>query len=374
MVKRLVAGLVVIVLSLYLIGSVTRAISATADNKDNLIRNSNGNYWEPTWPNIQLAINDLGASGGTVWLPGARVFNITSTIVVKENVMLDMGGASFKLPAGVDVTVVELENRAGIRNGVMDMAGFITTYQSYSSFAAPHSCIFLNASKNIESATIENMDLDSISLGYHDGQAYYNGIREGRGYGIHLYAGDIDIPQKITGVSVRNSYFRQFKNAIFIQNERGLSGSNNARIDGNSFDELSFHANEDSVRISRNTAATNTRCSASGNSFNMFQIQPGGSSYHGGEAITWRHIVAGGYNNAFTSIMCWDSALLRTPGGSCGETGVGCVSVDLTPDSEKTYIRGQCSLTAYLTNEGVNNTVFDTGGSSFAVGSVLEQG
>lgn len=49
-------------------GWATRTISNTQDNKETMIRNSKGNYWEPTCPNIRTAINDLN-NGGKVWLP-----------------------------------------------------------------------------------------------------------------------------------------------------------------------------------------------------------------------------------------------------------------------------------------------------------------
>ena len=86
------------VFSIYLVGSVSRNISDTQDNKETLIRNSNGNYWEANNANIQAAINDLG-SGGTVWLPRGT-FVITQSIQLNSNMKLVGAGSSTILKLG----------------------------------------------------------------------------------------------------------------------------------------------------------------------------------------------------------------------------------------------------------------------------------
>ena len=159
--------------------SATRTISSSSDNIYIMIRNSNGNYWEADSSNIQVAIDDLGSEGGIVWLPGAMRFNISDTIIVKENVMLDLGGSALEIPNEGDLTIVELKDGSGIRNGGIDVAGHVGShtgnydFQTYSNFTTPHSCIFLNASSYIESALIEDMYLESISLGYENNIAHY---------------------------------------------------------------------------------------------------------------------------------------------------------------------------------------------------------
>lgn len=44
-------------------GTAKRWINDSYDNKDTLIRNSNGNYWAATGANIQLALDDLAEIG-----------------------------------------------------------------------------------------------------------------------------------------------------------------------------------------------------------------------------------------------------------------------------------------------------------------------
>ncbi|MCD4739604.1 right-handed parallel beta-helix repeat-containing protein [archaeon] len=90
MTKNFLIVVVLLLTTLYFVGSVTRSISDSMDNKETLIRNSNGNYWEPSETNsqveIQAAIDDVAASGGgTVWLPPG-LFEITYPIYLDDNI------------------------------------------------------------------------------------------------------------------------------------------------------------------------------------------------------------------------------------------------------------------------------------------------
>lgn len=77
-----------ILASVYLVGSVTRTISDTQDNKDTLIRNSEGHYWEVNETNLQAAIDDLDDEpGGTVWVGGN--LTLSSPLEPKSYIMLD---------------------------------------------------------------------------------------------------------------------------------------------------------------------------------------------------------------------------------------------------------------------------------------------
>ena len=524
--------------------SLARTISSTNDNIYTMIRNSKGNYWETNESNIQIAIDDLVPGGGTVWLPGATAFFINETVVIKENVILDMKGASIEVPDDGNLTMVELKNGAGIKNGVIDVAGHVgshtrgtgsSDFKTYTNFTEPNSAIFLNATSNIESALIENMALESIGLGYNndvyhyftiyfnsstensfwensgnlvDGStstyavgndtdsirlnnntynpsyqqggygprnitevylrayveqsnesknvtltpffangslgdihllsnessggytdwvnitgdtgapstwawsdlenldcysnasvesghnvsvsrieirvytnstpAFYDPDYSGRGYGIHLYAGNYSVPQKISGVTVKSSSFRNFKNAIFLQNERDPQGNEpGAHIDGNTFEDLWIDANEHGIVMSRNTNAPRENCSISGNVFNLLGFQPGGGGWWGGDGITWSHITISGYGNVFTNIMCWDPALLRTEpdGVRCNYNGYeNCTSVILTNDSLNTYMMGRCAFDSYMVNNGTNNIFLDTSWSALNTSSVITKG
>lgn len=61
--------------------SVTRTITDSTDNSYTFIRNSNGKYWEATGANLQIAVNDLATTGGTVWVGS----DITLTSALKIN-------------------------------------------------------------------------------------------------------------------------------------------------------------------------------------------------------------------------------------------------------------------------------------------------
>ncbi len=54
-------------------GALTRTITDSSDNIKTFITNSNGNYWEVTGANIQLAIDDLGTEGGVVYIPSENI-------------------------------------------------------------------------------------------------------------------------------------------------------------------------------------------------------------------------------------------------------------------------------------------------------------
>ena len=51
------------------------------------IKNSDGNTYEPTTENIQVAIDDLGEKGGTVWLP-PKTFYISHHLILNDKVKL----------------------------------------------------------------------------------------------------------------------------------------------------------------------------------------------------------------------------------------------------------------------------------------------
>jgi len=128
------ATLSVLIVAFYLVGSVTRSISTVQDNEESLIRNSNGNYWEATGNNIQLAINDAG-SKGIVWLPGGTTLIASSTVVLGQNALLDMGGARI-VPSG-NFNVIELRSGSMLSDGVIDVSSVTSFCQlCYTSRAA----------------------------------------------------------------------------------------------------------------------------------------------------------------------------------------------------------------------------------------------
>jgi len=89
-----------ILVLLLIVASATSSSQLAPDAHDDLltyIKNSNGNYWMSTGENIQVALNDLDNTSGTVWLPGSTTLTVNSTIILWNNVILDMGGISVSL-------------------------------------------------------------------------------------------------------------------------------------------------------------------------------------------------------------------------------------------------------------------------------------
>jgi len=72
----------------------TRVISDTGDNVDTFIRNSNGGIWDASGANIQLAIDDLGTEGGTVWIPDGN-YDFSSQIQIKNNSVRLLGEGQY---------------------------------------------------------------------------------------------------------------------------------------------------------------------------------------------------------------------------------------------------------------------------------------
>jgi len=339
--------------------SVDRIISVTNDNIYTFIRNSNGNYWKANADNIQVAINDLDNNSGIVWLPGNKTFYLSKTIVIHRNIVLDMGGAEFRLPNGVNTNVVELKDGAGIKNGNIDVSGhtgsreIIPRFRTNTSFTIPSACIFLNASSYIESALIENMVLESISDGYSnpgpDPQQFYSSNYSGSGYAIHLFASNVSSPQLISGVKARHLYLRSFRIGIYLNNNRNPgTGENGAFIRSNSFEFIWFLSVSYGVNLSRNTGVSRDKCDISHNNFDMMQYQTTGGSYWGGEELCWEYMHIEGYSNSFTNFMLWDYSANHRGNGP---------AIDLTSDSSLCYLRGYGCGDTWFRNNGTNNTI-----------------
>jgi hypothetical protein len=91
--------------------ALTRTISDSSDTLYTFIRNSNGKCWEATGVNIQTAINDLGASGGTVWLPAGTI-DLTTHLILNNHIAL--------VGAGMYSTVLRLVNDDSYGNILID--------------------------------------------------------------------------------------------------------------------------------------------------------------------------------------------------------------------------------------------------------------
>jgi len=118
---KIEAGIVIMILLTMGIGSVlsvTRTITDSSDTIETYIRNSNGNYWDATGANIQLAIND--ASGGWVEIPGDTNITITTHLTIPDNVWLRGGGNSsiLYLEDGADDNIIENSDQTNGNTGI----------------------------------------------------------------------------------------------------------------------------------------------------------------------------------------------------------------------------------------------------------------
>ena len=84
--------------------------SQNGDDFYTFIRNSNGNYWEPTGANIQAAIDDIG-SNGAVWIPPGE-FMVSSSIEIKRPGIAIRG-------AGIEVTKIIAQSGGSFVQGVI---------------------------------------------------------------------------------------------------------------------------------------------------------------------------------------------------------------------------------------------------------------
>jgi hypothetical protein len=334
-----------------------RIISSSNDNIFTSITNSNGKRWEATSSNIQFAINDLDNKSGTVWLPGAKIFYITSTIIVWKNIMLDIGGSQIALPSGVNCNVIELKDGAGVCNGIINVAGhqastnYLTTN---SSFRIPSACIYLNATSCINSASIEQMYMDSTSDGYNNPgpspPRWYSVNKSGSGYGIYLHAVNTSNKQYIRNVQVDKMYFRCFKISIYIHNERNLVGAENgAYIEHNTFQNIVSAYSSWAVNITR--VVNSDKCTVNYNHFNQIQYEAGNGDM-AEEYISHGIFWIGGVGNSITNIIPWDFTARHV----CEPCAFH--AFWFTDASCYCYLRFGAFPEGYIDNDGEHNTIW----------------
>lgn len=79
----------------YPVSALTRTISDSSDTYYTFIYNTKGNYWEATGSNLQLAINDIGTDGGTVYV-GSDI-TLTNSLTLKDYCIVDFLGNTVTL-------------------------------------------------------------------------------------------------------------------------------------------------------------------------------------------------------------------------------------------------------------------------------------
>lgn len=174
--KKILVIALLVLTAVYLVGSVTRTISDSQDNKETFIRNSKGNYWEPTGANIQIAIDDLG-SGGMVFLP-IGVLEISIPIYLNDNVRL--------VGSGTGSTILRMKDNANIvyillaRGKHHFTISDLTVDSNYQNNPNDGECI--RCDQNSEDFIIENVHL----MNARDSALYLGDVRNGMFSNIHV--------------------------------------------------------------------------------------------------------------------------------------------------------------------------------------------
>jgi len=161
------ALLLLISVSVASVISLTRTISDSHDDIDTYIRNSNGNYWEATGSNLQLAINDIGNDGGTVWVGSDVTLSSEITIHNNDHLILDFQGKQVTLDDDISFINVTATKYTTIRD-----AKVLITSGHTESIIKLYNAPYAQWADRIRYNTIENIQIANPSSTYKD----YTGI------------------------------------------------------------------------------------------------------------------------------------------------------------------------------------------------------
>ena len=264
--------------------SVTRTITDTGDNSYMLIRNSKGHYWDPISSNIQVAIDDLGANGGTVWIGSA--ITITSPIKPKNFVQIDFLGNKVSLGADINFLNVTACQYATVKNAYV----YLSEYQT-----APVILLYIPNGGDGWTNRIDYNTFDNINIIHHDSHWISGwGFREHNFTGIKL---EIN-----TGRMVYNTFSNIKMNGgsigIHLENLNTSSGFGN----GNYFENIWIDSFVTGVEFDAIGVGYNE------NVFEDVKTQTVGYSIDGFKGIS-------GNGNQFMNCLIWDwSATVNTNG------------------------------------------------------------
>ncbi len=241
------------------------------------IRNSDGETFDATSGNIQVAI-DSTSSPGTVWVPSGT-YNPPDTILIKEGITLDLCGATIK-PLSAYGSIVRLEKDANFWNGFIDCKSIVMSDTD----AAVYLSGFSGVVNGDTIQTIKNIRMDG-KVGVGSNQHYY-------GCGVFLNAP--------SGICYRALFSR-----IHISGFRyGIRMfAHGGDIQENIFKYIGEYANYYQLYLEASGSSE-----ISDNLFDMFEAQPGFANTGWGTGVTECNIVMKGdcHNNLFRSMFFWD--------------------------------------------------------------------
>jgi len=167
-------------------------VNKSISNFEKFIWNSNGNYWEATGINIQVAIDDLGEIGGTVWLPFGKII-INNRINLVNNLSIIGHGRFTEIKLGNDANddIFRIGSRKNILVNNISFNGNNFT-QTIGWGGSPGTSNAIKLSGKTENVTIrncffENTVCPAIYAGHNTSfitvdSCYFNG-RQNEGWG-----------------------------------------------------------------------------------------------------------------------------------------------------------------------------------------------
>lgn len=277
---RKVWVVLVLFFAVYLVGSVTRTISDFHDNKDTLIRNSNGKYWESTGENLQAAIDDLGNDGGTIWV-GSDITLSSELRLNYSHMTLDFEGN--KVTLNGDISFIDVPGGiwySNVRNVEVDVSNGQTKPVIY--LELPPS---MGWAKRVHHCLFENI---FITNSYGESNDDYTGIHLNINVGTDSPAGHASF-QGNTFKHIR-MYFP--KTAILLE-----SDDCDAYGSGNTFEDIYVWNFETGVEFRIDPGASNLGFSQT--LFDNVKLQSATRSKDGFKNIT-------GNGNHFDHCLIWD--------------------------------------------------------------------
>jgi hypothetical protein len=279
--------------------SVDRTITDSGDSSYTLIRNSNGHYWDPTGANLQLAINDLGNNGGSVWV-GSDI-TLSSELHMRNYTTLDF--EDHKVTLTSDISFLNLTN--GVWYSTVRNVRISPSNGQTKSIIV----LYLPPNGGWHDRIIHNL-FENIDI--------INSYPSSRGWaGIHLYVNvGVDKPSDMA-----NFLFNTFRKITMNDCMTGIlleCDDTDAYGNGNNFDDIWIDAYVNGVWFKVDAGATN---GFNQNLFNDIKLQTASFSTNAFRDISH-------FGNHFDHCLAWDWYAASNPVHEW----------NILPSATKTYI------------------------------------
>lgn len=298
-------------------GWAIRSISSSQDNKETMIRNSNGKYWQPTGANLQIAIDDTAVSGGSVWLPAGTIVLPNPQLDMKSNVHLMGKGRGITVlqtcngcSAGIeaygqsnftisDLTINGNRHNGGLGNGIQVRGGSsdfiidniqISSAQSNALFISGAEKGFVSNYKANDIGEFHGLALNNVNesvfsdvMTYDIDDGYAVNLHTVHNCGFNNFVTESYWGVKMVDYQSSNNNFNNFQIRL-INNSEGHQGLKLNRIDSSNFNNIKISGSYKGI-------ACSTNCY--NNNFNNIIIeQPNAYGIHldGGHDLNFKNI------------------------------------------------------------------------------------